>query len=528
MRSFQSPGRSPVYATNGLCATSHPLAAKTAVDILQSGGNAVDAAIAGCAMLTLCEPQMCGLGGDMFALISSPDRDDVVALNASGLSPDALDPEQIRASGHSHMPMDGVASVTMPGAVDGFCLLANDYGRMALAELLAPAIHYANNGVPIAPRVAFDWRNSSTRFNDAARRFFLLADGPPAAGTIFRHPRLGDVFEIIAKEGRDGFYQGAVAEDMISSLRALGGVQTVDDLAATEAIYVDPIEGRYRDATLIEHPPNGQGATAVLLAHILNTFDIHAMHPWGAERAHIEIEASKLAFAERDRVLGDANFVNDLETMLDPAFGAQLSRKIASDRVMPPPKKPVGAPHKDTVYLCVVDRDGMAVSMIYSIFSDFGSGIASSDFGILFQNRGAGFTLERGHANEAGGRKRPLHTIIPAMTKKNGALDTVFGVMGAQYQAVGHLRYLSNCEDYGFDPQMAIDGPRVFCEPGSTEVKVESGYSSEVVGQLRARGHHLVDADVGIGGAQAIRIDRKRGVFEGGSDPRKDGIALGY
>ncbi|WP_375260642.1 gamma-glutamyltransferase family protein [Palleronia sp.] len=524
MRDFHLPGRSPVYAENGMCATSHPLAAKVAIQILEAGGNAVDAAIAGAVLLGIAEPQMTGIGGDCFALIAKPDGE-VLALNGSGRAPAALDAEAIRGDGHAAMPLGHAHAVTVPGAIDAFCRLSADHGRAGLATALAPAIHYAEAGIPVADRVAFDWANDAKTLTGKAREFYLAGDAAPKPGTMFRAPQQAEVLRRIAMDGRAGFYEGEVAEDMVNSLRAAGGSHTLDDFAAVEASYGTPLTGSYGEFELVEHPPNGQGATAILLAHILGQFDLSSLDPFGAERAHLEAEAAKLAYDARNRFLADPEHVTKLDHMLSMDTAKALADLIDPDRAMPDARAASGAVHKDTIYITVVDRDRMAVSLIYSIFHGFGSGIASDKFGILFQNRGAGFSLERGHANEAAPGKRPMHTIIPGMIRHKSRLAMPFGVMGGAYQPNGHARFLTNVADYGMTPQAAIDAPRSFSDQGI--LNVERGYGESVRQDLAARGHRVEVPETALGGAQAILM-REDGVLEGGSDPRKDGCALGY
>jgi gamma-glutamyltranspeptidase / glutathione hydrolase len=526
MRDFQKPGRSATYAANGMCATSHPLAAATAVDILKSDGNAVDAAIAAAVLLGICEPQMTGIGGDCFVLFTPPGEDRVIALNGSGRAPAGLDPEDLRAAGHQTMPLAGATPVTVPGAVDAFCRLSADWGRMGLDRVLAPAIRYAEEGVPVAPRVASDWMRDGSLLTGRARDFYLFGGAPGTPGRIFRAPRQAEVLRRIAAEGRAGFYEGEVAEDMIASLRANGGVHTAEDFAATECSYSEPVRGPYRTSEIIEHPPNGQGAAAILLAGILAQFDIAGLDPFGAERVHVEAEATKLAYDARNRFIADPAHMDRLDHLLSPETARKLAGLIDPARAMENPTRLSEPVHKDTVYLTVVDRDGMKVSLIYSIFRAFGSGLASDKFGILFHNRGAGFNLTPGHPNEAGPGKRPMHTIIPGMLAEGGRVVLPFGVMGGAYQAAGHAHFVSNLVDFGMDPQEAIDAPRSFAWEG--ELQVERGYSDTVRAALAEKGHDVVVPDKPIGGAQAIRIDRERGVLVGGSDPRKDGCALGY
>ncbi|MEM9524726.1 MAG: gamma-glutamyltransferase family protein [Pseudomonadota bacterium] len=526
MRDFHSPGRSTVIAANGMCATSHPLAAKVAVQMLEEGGNAVDAAIAAAVVLGICEPQMTGIGGDCFALVSRAGDDEIIALNGSGRAPMALAAEKIRKAGHSAIPPNGSEAVTIPGAIDAFCTLCKDHGSKGLDEILAPAIRYAEEGVPVAPRVAFDWAGAASILQDEAKRFFLFDGKAPKAGRLFRAPKQADVLRRIAAKGRAGFYEGEVAEDMVASLRALGGVHTLEDFARTCCAYTAPLSGVYKGMELIEHPPNGQGATALLVAGILSLFDLETMEPWGADRAHIETEAAKLAFDTRDRVLADADHTARLDHMLSPETAAALAALIDPKRAMPCPHALSEAVHKETVYLTVVDRDRMAVSLIYSIFHGFGSGLASSKYGILFQNRGAGFTLEPGHPNEAAGGKRPMHTIIPAMLRDGGGVMMPFGVMGGAYQPVGHARMLTNMIDFGLDAQSSIDAPRCFGDVGT--LKMERGYPEKVRRELADRGHLVEIPAAPIGGAQAIWIDEASGTLHGASDARKDGCALGY
>ena len=509
-----------------MCATSHPLAAKTAVNILESGGNAVDAAIAGAVILGLCEPQMTGIGGDCFALVKPAGSEDIIGLNGSGRAPAGLNAADLRAKGLTKMPEYDPAAVNIPGAIDAFCTLSADHGRLGLDAVLAPAMHYAENGIPVAPRVARDWGMSVDVLKGAARQFYLIDNKAPHQGQIYRHPQQADVLRRIAKHGRTAFYEGEIAEDMAQSLQALGGTHTVDDFAKTKCDYTTPIRGTYKGTDLVEHPPNGQGATAILLNNILAEFDLAAMDPFGSQRAHIEAEATKLAYDARNRFLADAAYVTRLDHMTSLETAKTLAALIDPKRAMAAAAPLTEAVHKDTIYITVVDKDRMAVSLIYSVFHSFGSGLASDKFGILFQNRGAGFSLEDGHPNEAMGGKRSMHTIIPGMLCQNGKVIMPFGVMGGAYQSTGHARFVTNIVDYGMDPQQAIDAPRCFTDDG--ELAVEKGYSNTVRQDLSDLGHKVVVPELGIGGAQAIRINHDIGVLEGASDPRKDGCALGY
>ncbi len=525
MRNFERPGRSPVLVTSGMCATSHPLAAKVAVDILQAGGNAADAAIAGAVLLGICEPQMAGLGGDCFVLVKPAGQNRIHALNGSGRAPTGLTAATLRDRGLTAVPLRGIEAVTIPGAVDAFCRLSADWGTLDLATTLAPAIRYANEGVPVAPRVARDWVLAADDLKGAARDHFLLQGKAPRQGQIFRAPGQAQVLRAIAAQSRDGFYDGEVAEDMITSLAALGGTHSARDFATTACTWGDPISGTYKDVELVEHAPNGQGATAILMLNILAHFDLTRLDPFGADRAHLEAEAAKLAYDARNRFIADPDHVTRIAHMLSPDTASRLAALINPKRAMPAAAPLTEAVHRDTVYITVVDKDRMAVSLIYSVYWAFGANIASTRYGINFQNRGAGFSLTPGHPNELAPGKRPMHTIIPAMIRQNGRVTLPFGVMGGSYQPSGHARFVTNMVDFGMDPQTNIDAPRCFA--AAEGMKVESGYDPSIAARLADMGHHVIAPEEPIGGAQAILI-HDNGVLEGASDPRKDGCALGY
>lgn len=523
-RDFQQPGRSAVFAANGMCATSHPIAAQEALAILKRGGNAVDAAIAGALLLGICEPQMTGIGGDCFVLFKPAGSEDILALNGSGPAPKAANADKLRGRGLARIGETSVQSVTIPGAVDAFCQLSEKWGKLGLDASLAPAIHYAEAGVPVAPRVAFDLASQSDVLNDNGRRFYMRDGRALRTGDLFQAPGQAEVLRRIAKIGRDGFYSGEVAEDMLATLAKLGGAHRPEDFHGYKAAETVPVSGTYADFELFEHPPNGQGATAILILNILKNFDMPSMEAGSAERLHIEAEASKLAYDARNRFIADPSH-SATQRMLSQKVADGLAGLIRPDRVIDVPASVAEAVHKDTVYITVVDRDGMAVSLIYSIFNGFGSGIASEKFGILFQNRGSGFNLIPDHPNEYGGGKRPMHTIIPGMVKQAGRVTMPFGVMGGQYQPTGHARFLTNHFVHGMDLQSAVDFPRAFAEKG--RLKLETGIEEKVARQLADLGHDVFRSPTPIGGAQAIYM-HDTGILEGASDPRKDGIALGY
>jgi len=373
--------------------------------------------------------------------------------------------------------------------------------------------------------VAFDWPRAGKALQGHGITHFTRSGRPLRTGEIFRASGQAEVLRRIARNGRTAFYEGEVAEDMLAALRAANGVHEATDLAAAASNYTDPVSGDYKSATLVEHPPNGQGATAILLLNILSHFDLAAMDPLGAERLHIEAEATKLAYDARNRFIADPDHTTRLDHMLATDTAARLAALIDPKRAMKAAQPLTEAVHRDTVHITVVDRDRMAVSLIYSIFHGFGSGIASEKFGILLQNRGAGFTLEAGHPNELAGGKRPMHTIIPGMLTEKGRVTMPFGVMGGAYQPAGHARLVSNIVDFGMDVQTAIDAPRAFADPAG--LRIERGFAPDVARALADLGHEVIVPPEPLGGAQAIRI-HESGLLEGGSDARKDGCALGY
>ena len=527
MRNFHYPGRSPVYSTNGMVATSHPIASKTALNALENGGNAVDAAIAAALVLPICEPQMTGLYGDMFALVKLAGSEKIIGLNGSGKSPSALNSSILRKEGHTVVGVNSAHSITLPGAISAFEKLAEDFSVLGLAEACKPAIYYAENGVPVAPRVAFDWEKSSSTLSPNSRKHYLINGRVPRIGDIFKAPLQSDVLRKIAKQGAKGFYTGAVADDLISSLKNLGGMHTMEDLYNVSCDYVDPISAHYNGVDLVELPPNGQGATALLLSKILSNFDYSDLDLLGSERVHLETEASKLAYNARNLFIGDQDYMQrEINTFFDDKSSSNLANLIDLKKASPNLKSQTEEVHLDTVLVTVVDKNRCAVSLIFSIFHAFGSGHSSEKYGLLFQNRGAGFTLEKDHPNELIGNKRPLHTIIPAMVKRNGELMMAYGVMGGQYQPAGHVRILSNIIDYGLNIQDSIDSPRSFSD--SSGLLLEQGYDHKVASDLTEMGHAIIRPSAPLGGAQAIVIDDEQGTLIGGSDARKDGLALGY
>ncbi len=512
-----------------MAATSHPLATAAALKVLQSGGNAMDAAVAACAVQCVVEPQSTGIGGDCFVLYAPEGSGDIVAYNGSGRAPGAATPEWFAENGIEEIGEHTPHSVTVPGAVDAWCRLIKDHGTKSIGELLQPAIRYARHGHPVHDRVAFDWERCTEFLNKdpGAARIYLPGGEPPKAGSLHLQLQLAATLEKIASDGRDAFYTGAVAEDIVGHLQSLGGAHTLDDFAAAAGEYVDPIKTAYRGFDVYECPPNGQGVIALLLLNILGPMGLDKLDPLSPERLHLCIEASRLAYAERDAVISDPDQVDvPVEKLLSAEFAAELRDRIIPTQAMDAPT-PAVLPAASTVNLCVVDKDRNAVSFINSLFESFGSGLVGPESGVLLQNRGYSFNLDPDHANCIAPNKRPMHTIIPGMVVKDGKTVMPFGVMGGQYQAFGHMYFLTNLFEHGLDLQEAMDLPRLFPIP-SGSVEVESTMPADTVKGLQAMGHKTAAPEKPIGGAQAIRIDWDEGVLTGASEPRKDGQALGY
>ena len=528
MRDFQFPGRSPLRVTEAAAATSHPLATGVAIDVLKAGGNAIDAAVAAAAVLAVVEPQSTGIGGDGFMLYAPKGAGKVFAYNGSGRAPRRATLDWYRAQGFDSVPTFGVHAVTVPGLVDTWCRIHSDHGSKPLEELLRPAIRYAEQGYVVADRVAFDWQACAGRLAQIPNVDpTLLPNGrAPRAGETHRDPRLADTLRRIAKQGRDGFYQGPVAEDIVGHLKALGGLHEMEDFATAAGEYVEPVSTGYRGVDVFQMPPNNQGVTALLMLNILGGFDLSGLDPLGAERLHLEIEAGRLAYRDRNALIADPKHAKEVtRELLDPAYAAKLRGRIDRDRAatdLPPPL----LQQSDTVYLCVVDRDRNAVSLINSTYYSFGSGVVAPKSGVILQNRGSSFRLDPKHPNCIAPGKRPMHTIMPGMAMEVGRALMPFGVMGGDYQPFGHVHLLTNILDFGMDPQAALDCPRVFHDAGFAEV--ERGIPAGTVLGLQARGHATLVPSEPLGGGQAIRIDWQSGTLTAGSDPRKDGCALGY
>ena len=528
MRNLHLPGRSPVYGRKAMCATSHPAASLAAIEVLRAGGNAVDAAIATAAVLAVVECPMTGVGGDVFAILHKPGQRKPIAFSASGRAPKAATAAWYADKGIKRIETTSVHAVTVPGAVDGWCRLLADHGTLPLSRLLAPAIALAEEGFAVGERVSADWQNGSRKFSGAGAKRHLLKDGKvPKVGEVMRFPALAATLKSIAAEGRDGFYQGEVACDMVETLNALGGLHTLDDFAAQSSTYVEPLSLNYRGVDLYEMPPSNQGIVALIMLKMLEKLGAPASNPQSVEHFHLLMEVARSAFAMRDAFVADPDMAKvSVEHMLDDGTIAKLAAGI--DRQKHKPElglvpRPAGS---DTVCFSIVDEQGMAVSFINSLYGDFGTGILTEKTGVCFHNRGEGFVLDPKHPNCIAPRKRPMHTLVPAMVYKDGAPLMSFGVMGAHFQPMGHVYVMNNMFDYGMGPQEALDAPRMFFEGGG--ILVEDGVPKEVLAGLEARGHKLQRRPLPWGGGQIVMFDRANGTLIGASDHRKDGMALGY
>jgi gamma-glutamyltranspeptidase / glutathione hydrolase len=525
MRAFDRPGRSAAYGANGMAATSAPLATLAAVDCLRAGGNAADAAIVASAVLCVVEPAMTGIGGDCFALVGTPDGK-VHGLNASGRSGAAADAAWLKASGLHSIAPRSVHAITVPGAIDGWDMLLKQYGTMDLGEALKPAIRMAEEGVPVTPRVAFDWPEDTPDLlaDEGGARHYLKDGRTPKLGETMAYPALAQTMKKIVSGGRDAFYAGEIAEDMVATIRSKGSLLTMEDFAAHQGDWVKPISTRFAGHEILEIPPSGQGLTALIALNILSQRGLQRHAPDSVERHHIEIEAMKIAWELRDRHIADPAFGEvPVDELLSEKTAAKLASLIDMNRAL---DIRTAMRQSDTIYLSVVDSKRLAVSFINSVYYGFGSCIVTPKTGIAMQNRGACFVTDPKHSNCIAPCKRPLHTIIPCMVKKDGKIDMSYGVMGGDYQPMGHMTVAVNRYIYGMDPQEAIDWARYF--PKAGKVLVEGGVPEQVKSGLAARGHVIETAAEPLGGGQAIAIDHVNGMLAGGSDPRKDGFALGY
>ncbi|MEE8351477.1 MAG: gamma-glutamyltransferase [Rhodospirillales bacterium] len=529
MRDFHFPGRSTAHGVGGMAATSHPSATLAAIDILRQGGNAVDAAITASAVLGVIEPQSTGIGGDCFCIYAPKgDMSKAVTVNGSGKAPGKATVEYFLNQGIDKIDLTTAHSVSVPGAVDAWTKILAEYGTFALDKVLAPAIDFAENGYVVAPSIHYDWvaHIDKLLLTESATAKMLIDGRPPKVGEVMKNPWLADTLRAIAEQGRDGFYAGPVADDIVGYLNSLGGLHTLDDFAAQTSDIVEPISSTYRDYAVTTVPPSNPGLAALMMLNILEGFDLASFGPMSVERLHLMAEATRQAFNAREGQVGDPDFVDvDVEKLISKEFADEMRANISLDRVSEVDDIFTPA-HPDTAYLTVVDKDRNTISFINSVFYSFGSGLVTPNTGVVLQNRAAGFHIKEGHPNAIEPGKRPLHTIMPGMLSKDGRAVMPFGVMGGQYQAVGQTQVVTNVVDYAMDAQEAIDLPRSFWFEGTYEL--EKCIPGETKAGLEALGYICGPVDPPHGGAQAILIDWENGTLEGGSDPRKDGIALGY
>jgi gamma-glutamyltranspeptidase/glutathione hydrolase len=544
-RGGQMPGqgRSVTIAKNGICATSHPLAAQAGLDVLRAGGNAADAAIAASATIAVVEPMSCGIGGDLFVIYWDAKTQKHYGLNASGRSPYKLTRQVFAEKKLDQIPETGVLNWSVPGCVSGWETLRARFGTRPLAELLQPAILAAEEGCPVPEVIAGYWKSSEAALKawpDSAAALLVDGQRAPREGEIMKLPRMAASLKAIAAGGRDAFYKGDIAKEIVAFSEKNGGYFTLADFADHTDDWVDPVSTNYRGYDVWELPPNGQGIAALEMLNVLEQWDLKSLGHNSAEHLHLFIEAKKLAFADRARFYADPAF-GELPTteLISKSYGksqvARIDLKKAAAEV--PPGDPKLA-RGDTIYLTVVDKDRNCCSLIQSNYLSFGSKVVPGKVGFVIQNRGALFALDDTHPNRLEPHKRPFHTIIPALVTKDGKPWFTFGVMGGDMQPQGHVQILVNMIDFGLNVQAAGDAARVAHAGSATPtglpakgvgtVSVEAGVSDDVVAKLRALGHNVMRSRGGYGGYQGILIDWENGVLHGATETRKDGAAVGY
>ena len=531
--------RSEVIAKHGMAATSQPLATQVALDILKLGGSAVDAAIAANAMLGLVEPMSCGIGGDLFAIVWDAKSKKLYGLNASGRSPMSLTLNKLKSMGLKKIPIRGALPVSVPGCVDGWFELHDKFGKLAMKEILDPAIEYAEEGFPVSEVIAASWKGSEELneypgFADT----YLPNDSAPTKGEIFKNPALAHSYKLISDQGRSAFYEGEIAEGITDFLQSHDGYLSMEDFASHHSEWVEPVSTNYRGYDVWELPPNGQGIAVLQMLNILENYNIAEMGSGSKEYLHLLIETKKLVYEDRAKFYGDPAFNKlPIEKLISKEYAKEriklISPEKSADRY--DAGKLEGG---DTIYLTVADNEGNMVSLIQSTYWGFGSAMVPEKFGFALQNRGELFTFEEGHFNQYEPGKRPFHTIIPGFVTKDGNPWLSFGVMGGAMQPQGHVQVLVNMIDFGMNLQEAGDAPRIR-HLGSSQptgsimddggyVYAESGISFEVINALRNIGHKI-NYEIGMyGGYQAIKYDENNEVFFGASESRKDGQAAGY
>lgn len=536
----EATGRPVVMGTRGMLAASHYLASAAGYTMLRRGGSAADAAIACNATLSVVYNHMAGLGGDVFALIWDPQSGDVSAMNGSGRSGENATIDRYKAAGGDEIePRGALAANTVPGVVQGWSKIHDRFGKLDWTELFQPAIEYAANGFPISPKFRdyiHAYRDTLSRFEEASR-IFLPGGKAPTAGARFRQPDLAQSLRIIANDGAQAFYEGELAEKLVRGLQDGGGILTLDDLVQHTSDWVDPLRTTYHGYEILEMPPNTQGIATLMLLNLLEEFDLPRLGQGTADYYHLMAEAVKLAFADRDAWVTDPQFLDiPYDKLLDKQRARERAQRIAMDHAAAEQKvQPGVSAHGDTVYMAAVDDDGLAVSLIQSVYFEFGSAYIPPGTGIFMQNRGSFFSLDPDHPNHLQPRKRTFHTIIPALALKDGKPALLFGSMGGEGQPQTQAAMLSRILDFGFNVQEAIEAPRWLYGrtwgAASKSLKLEARVPDGVLVELERRGH---DVDIlkhysqSMGHAQAIWIDRENGALHGGADPRGEGLAIGY
>ena len=532
--------RSPVLATSAMAATSQPLATQVALDVMKNGGNAIDAAIAANALLGLVEPTCNGLGGDLFAIVWDAKTKKIYGLNASGRSPKSLSLEWFAQNGHQSIPSHGPLPVTVPGAVDGWFMLHDRFGKKRMNELLKPTIDYAKEGFPVSQLIAYYWNRSIPLLErwPGFSEQFTIEGRAPAEGEIWKNPGLAKTLQSIADGGRDAFYKGDIAKTIANYMEKNGGFLSYEDLSSHTGNWVDPVSTNYRGYDVWELPPNGQGIAALQILNIMELFDISSMDHDSAEYVHLFTEVKKLVFEDRAKYYADSEFNKiPVTTLISKDYAQKRSGLLNLDRAAN--TYPAGKllEEGDTIYLTTADKEGNMVSLIQSNYRGMGSGMTPDGLGFVLQDRGEMFSLEEGHFNQFEGGKRPFHTIIPAFVTKGGLPWMSFGLMGGAMQPQGHAQIVINMIDFEMDIQAAGDAPRIH-HTGSSEptgevminggiLNLETGYSYETIRQLMRMGHEIQYANGPYGGYQAIHR-APNGVYWGATETRKDGHAAGY
>ena len=536
-------GRSVVMAPHGMVATSHPLAAQIGLEILKRGGNAIDAAIATDAALGLMEPMSCGIGGDLFAIVWESKTQKLYGLNASGRSPYAATREFFMSKGLRDIPTSGPLSWSVPGCVDGWAELNKRFGHLNLHDILEPTIRYADGGFPVTEVISGYWKGAEglARSDPEMGSTYLIGGRAPQVGQLFKNRRLAETYREIAKGGRDAYYRGRIAREIVQCSQSHGGLFSLKDFEDHTSTWVEPVSANYRGYDVWEIPPPGQGISALQMLNLLEGFDLKSKGFASADYWHLFLEAKKLAYSDRAHFYADPKFTTVPVKELISKQYADIRRKLIDSSNAATHLKH-GEPKlgkADTIYLTVVDKDRNCVSLIQSNYNGFGSGIAAGKLGFALQNRGCLFALDPNHPNTLEPHRRPFHTIIPAFVTRNGKPWFCFGVMGGDMQPQGHVQVLVNLIDFGMNVQEAGEAPRMEHigsatptgrkgDPHGGTVLVESGFPPALLEELSRRGHHLRVGGKNGGGYQGILIDLATGMLLGGSEARKDGCAVGY